>query len=174
LLPGSSWRTPAHVPGAAGTLETLFCIGNGHLGIRGAHWSSGDGELAGTFINGFHEVWDIKHAENAYGFARSGQRIIYVPDANNFTVVIDGEQLSLTDSVVSDYHRTLDFATGVYECSITWQCRSGATVTTAERRAVGFDSRGSLGIELSITRGPATADPSHFLPDLAHRPWRSP
>ncbi len=140
-----------HVPGDAGTLETLFCVGNGHLGVRGAHWSAGDGDLPGTFINGFHEVWDIKHAENAFGFARTGQRIVYVPDANNFAVVIDGEQLSLSESVVADYRRTVDFSTGIYECSITWQCRSGATVTTVERRAVGFESRGSLGIELTVT-----------------------
>lgn len=152
-FPCDPWKLVenVHVPGDAGTLETLFCIGNGHLGVRGAHWSSGDNELPGTFINGFHEVWDIKHAENAFGFARTGQRIVYIPDANNFTVVIDGEQLSLAESVVADYQRTLDFSTGIYECAITWQCRSGATVKTVERRAVGFESRGSLGIELTIT-----------------------
>ncbi|YCK81763.1 glycoside hydrolase family 65 protein [Arthrobacter sp. D3-18] len=140
-----------HVPGDEGTLETLFALGNGHLGIRGSHSTAGDGELPGTFINGFHEIWDIKHAENAYGFARTGQRIVYVPDANNFTVSIDGEALSLAESTVLDYHRSVDFSTGVYEESITWACRSGATVTTVERRAVGFDSRGCLGLELSLT-----------------------
>ncbi|MFW0775879.1 glycoside hydrolase family 65 protein [Paenarthrobacter nitroguajacolicus] len=140
-----------HVPGDEGTLETLFALGNGHLGIRGSHSTAGDGELPGTFVNGFHEIWDIKHAENAYGFARTGQRIVYVPDANNFTVSIDGEALSLAESTVLDYHRSVDFSTGVYEESITWACRSGATVTTVERRAVGFDSRGCLGLELSLT-----------------------
>lgn len=140
-----------HVPGDEGTLETLFALGNGHLGIRGAHSTRGDAELPGTFINGFHEIWDIKHAENAYGFARTGQRIVYVPDANNFTVSIDGEALSLAESSVLDYRRSVDFSTGVYEESTTWACRSGATVTTVERRAVGFDSRGCLGLELSVS-----------------------
>ncbi|MBO1269296.1 glycoside hydrolase family 65 protein [Arthrobacter cavernae] len=152
-FPCEPWKLveSIHVPGDAGTLETLFALGNGHLGIRGAHPSHGDAELPGTFINGFHETWDIKHAENAYGFARTGQRIVYVPDANNFTISIDGEQLSLAESAVQDYRRSVDFATGVYECAVTWACRSGATVTTVERRAVGFDSRGCLGIELSLT-----------------------
>ncbi|MDQ0030670.1 glycoside hydrolase family 65 protein [Arthrobacter bambusae] len=152
-FPCEPWKLveSIHVPGDAGTLETLFSLGNGHLGIRGAHWAAADSELPGTFINGFHETWDIKHAENAYGFARTGQRIVYVPDANNFNVVIDGEQLSLAESAVRNYRRSIDFATGVYECAITWECRSGAIVTTVERRAVGFESRGSLGIELSLT-----------------------
>ena len=140
-----------HVPGDEGTLETLFALGNGHLGIRGSHSMAGDSELPGTFINGFHEIWDIKHAENAYGFARTGQRIVYVPDANNFTISIDGEALSLAESTVLDYHRDVDFSTGIYEERIVWSCRSGATVTTVERRAVGFDSRGCLGLELSLS-----------------------
>ena len=152
-FPCEPWKLveSIHVPGDEGTLETLFALGNGHLGVRGAHSTRGDGELPGTFINGFHEIWDIKHAENAYGFARTGQRIVYVPDANNFTVSIDGEPLSLAESTVLDYHRSVDFSTGVYEETTTWACRSGATVTTVERRAVGFDSRGCLGLELSVS-----------------------
>lgn len=152
-FPCEPWKLveSIHVPGDEGTLETLFALGNGHLGVRGAHSTRGDGELPGTFINGFHEIWDIKHAENAYGFARTGQRIVYVPDANNFTVSIDGEALSLAESTVLDYHRSVDFSTGVYEETTTWACRSGATVTTVERRAVGFDSRGCLGLELTVS-----------------------
>ncbi|UZX01636.1 glycoside hydrolase family 65 protein [Arthrobacter sp. CDRTa11] len=152
-FPNTPWQLveTRHEPGNAGTLETLFALGNGHLGIRGAHWAAADADLPGSFINGLHEIWDIKHAENAFGFARTGQRIIYIPDANNFTVVIDGEALSLAESAVVDYRRSVDFSTGIYECRITWQCRSGATVTTTERRAVGFASRGSLGISLEVS-----------------------
>ncbi len=155
-FPNDPWQLveTVHLPGNAGTLETLFSLGNGHLGIRGAHWAAADAELPGSFINGFHETWDIKHAENAYGFARTGQRILYIPDANNFTVIIDGETLSLDESTVLDYRRSVDFATGVYECRITWQCRSGATVTTTERRAVGYAVPRRLGISLEARRGP--------------------
>ncbi|WP_285241052.1 glycosyl hydrolase family 65 protein [Pseudarthrobacter sp. MEB009] len=151
-FPNTPWQLveTRHEQGSAGTLETLFALGNGHLGIRGAHWAPADADLPGSFINGLHEIWDIKHAENAFGFARTGQRIVYIPDANNFTVVIDGEALSLAESEVLEYRRSVDFATGAYECRIQWQCRSGATVTTTERRAVGFRSRGSLGISLEV------------------------
>ncbi|CAM3147634.1 Alpha,alpha-trehalose phosphorylase [Arthrobacter ulcerisalmonis] len=151
-FPNTPWQLveTRHEAGQAGTLETLFALGNGHLGIRGAHWAMNDADLPGSFINGLHEIWDIKHAENAFGFARTGQRIIYIPDANNFTVMIDGEALSLAESEVIDYHRSVDFSTGIYECRISWQCRSGAVVSTTERRAVGFASRGSLGISLEV------------------------
>jgi alpha,alpha-trehalose phosphorylase len=140
-----------HVPGADGTLETLFSLGNGHLGIRGAHLAEADSALPGTFVNGFHETFDIRHAENAYGFAKQGQRILYIPDAHETTVRVDGEQLTLASSEVLDYRRSLDFTTGVYECTIVWQTVSGASVTTRERRVLGADSRSSLAIELEIS-----------------------
>ena len=151
-FPNTPWQLveARHEQGNEGTLETLFALGNGHLGIRGAHWAAADSDLPGSFINGLHEIWDIKHAENAFGFARTGQRILYIPDANNFAVVIDGESLSLAESEVLDYRRSVDFSTGVYVCRVTWQCRSGAVVTTTERRAVGFASRGALGISLDV------------------------
>lgn len=140
-----------HVPGSEGTLETLFSLANGHLGIRGAHAAGVDSALPGTFINGLYETFDIRHAENAYGFAKHGQRILYAPDAHESIVRVDGEHLTLASSKVLGFSRRLDFATGIYECVIQWQCLSGAEVTTRERRVVGAASRASLGIELEIT-----------------------
>ncbi|WP_415855339.1 glycoside hydrolase family 65 protein [Sinomonas sp. G460-2] len=140
-----------HAPGAEGPLETLFSLGNGHLGIRGSHTAEADSALPGTFVNGFHETFDIRHAENAYGFAKQGQRILYVPDTHETTVWVDGEQLTLAGSEVLDYRRRLDFATGVYECTIVWQTASGASVTTRERRVIGAQSRSSLAIDFEIS-----------------------
>ncbi|MCQ9163798.1 MULTISPECIES: glycoside hydrolase family 65 protein [unclassified Arthrobacter] len=152
-FPCDPWRLveTASSPDDAGTMETLMALGNGHLGIRGSFSFGGPGKLPGTFINGFYETWEIKHAENAYGFARTGQRIVYVPEASGFTVTIDGEQLLLAESTVLDYRRSIDFSTGIHEGTATWATRSGATVNTTVRRAVGFTGRGLLGIELDIT-----------------------
>lgn len=141
----------SHLPGSEGTLETLFSLANGHLGIRGAHAAGADAVLPGTFINGLYESFDIRHAENAYGFAKHGQRILYAPDAQETIVRIDGEHLTLAGSHVTEFSRRLDFTTGIYECRIQWQCLSGAQVTTRERRVVGASSRESLGIELEVT-----------------------
>ncbi|MDQ4502847.1 glycosyl hydrolase family 65 protein [Sinomonas sp. ASV322] len=141
----------SHAPGSEGALETLFSLGNGHLGVRGAHLAEADAGLPGTFVNGFHEIFDIRHAENAYGFAKQGQRILYVPDAQESVVRVDGEHLTLAGSEVLEYRRRLDFATGVYECTVVWKAVSGAIVTTTERRVVGAASRSSLGIELVIS-----------------------
>ena len=148
-LPGNWWK-PATSLETQGRLKRSFPWATATSESVAPTGQRRDAELPGSFINGLHEIWDIKHAENAFGFARTGQRILYIPDANNFTVVVDGESLGLAESEVLDYRRSVDFSTGIYECRITWQCRSGSVVTTTERRAVGFESRGSLGLSLEV------------------------
>ena len=49
----------------------------------------------GTFVNGFHETWPIRHAEAAFGFARTGQTIVNVPDAKVMKLYVDDEPLDL-------------------------------------------------------------------------------
>ena len=63
-----------------GVTETLFAVGNGYLGFRGNVEEGRETHAHGTFINGFHETWPIRHAEEAFGFARVGQTIVNVPD----------------------------------------------------------------------------------------------
>ena len=54
-------------------------------------WSS-----HGTFLNGFHETWTINHAESAFGFARTGQTMISVPDSTVMKLYVDDEPLLLS------------------------------------------------------------------------------
>jgi alpha,alpha-trehalose phosphorylase len=79
----------------AGVTETLFAVGNGFLGLRGNYPEGRHAHEHGTFVNGFHETWPIRHAESAYGFAEVGQTIVNVPDPKVMRVYVDDEPLSL-------------------------------------------------------------------------------
>ena len=48
-----------------GVTESLFAVGNGYLGMRGNVEEGRETYTHGTFINGFHETWPIRHAEEA-------------------------------------------------------------------------------------------------------------
>ena len=74
----------------------------------------------GTYINGFHETWEIKHAENAVGFAKVGQTIVNVPDAKLVKLYVDDEPLLLARADLEEYERSIDFRTGV--CSPAISC----------------------------------------------------
>jgi trehalose/maltose hydrolase-like predicted phosphorylase len=54
--------------------ETMMALGNGYIGMRGCPEEGGPNVENSTLINGFYETRPIIYAEEAYGFARTGQR----------------------------------------------------------------------------------------------------
>jgi alpha,alpha-trehalose phosphorylase len=142
-FPRDEWRLreTQHDAADLGRTETLFALGNGYLGMRGNVEEGRDSHSHGTFINGFHEVWPIRHAEEAYGFARVGQTIVNVPDAKIMRLYVDDEPLLLTVADLHEYERSLDFRTGVLSRELVWQTPSGKRVQIRTRRMVSFAER---------------------------------
>ena len=124
-----------------GRTETLFSVGNGYLGMRGNMEEGRDGHLNGTFVNGFHETWPIRHAEEAYGFARVGQTIVNVPDAKVVRLYIDDEPLVVSEAELLAYSRVLDFRDGVLVRELEWRTPAGKRVRVVSRRMVSFTDR---------------------------------
>ncbi|WP_139415618.1 glycoside hydrolase family 65 protein [Agromyces laixinhei] len=124
-----------------GRTETLFAVGNGYLGLRGNVEEGRDGHMHGTFVNGFHETWPIRHAEEAFGFARVGQTIVNAPDAKVIRLYVDDEPLVLTIAELLAYERRLDFRLGALSRSIVWRTPSGKRVLITSRRMVSFTDR---------------------------------
>lgn len=141
-LPVDEWSLIESRPGAdLGLLETIFATANGYLGIRGTHEEGRDTHAAGTFLNGFHETWPIKHAENAFGFADTGQTIVNVPDSTTFKLYVDDEPLHISSSDLLEYKRYLDFKTGILRRELLWRTPSGKVVRVNSSRMVSFTDR---------------------------------
>ncbi|QEO14491.1 glycoside hydrolase family 65 protein [Agromyces intestinalis] len=124
-----------------GRTETLFAVGNGYLGLRGNIEEGRDGYSHGTFVNGFHETWTIRHAEEAFGFARVGQTIVNAPDAKIIRLYVDDEPLVITEAEILDYERRLDFRQGLLRRSLVWRTPSGKHVRITSRRLTSFTDR---------------------------------
>ena len=135
-----------------GNAETIFSLGNGFLGMRGTLEEGRPAIEPGTFVNGFHETWPIVHAEEAYGFARTGQTIVNCPDATLMKLYVDDEPLFLPTARLVDYERSLDFREGVLRRSLTWSTPSGKKVTLKTSRLVSFVHRhlGAISYELTV------------------------
>jgi len=134
-----------------GVTETLFAVANGYLGLRG-NFPEGRHEYEhGTYINGFHETFQIRHAENAYGFAEIGQTIINAPDAKVMRVYVDDEPLSLDVADVREYERVLDMREGVLRRHIRWMTPSGKDVVVDDERFVSFEEKHLAVLRLTIT-----------------------
>ena len=124
-----------------GVTETLFAVGNGYLGLRGNLEEGRDSHTHGTFVNGFHETWPIRHAEDAYGFAKVGQTILNAPDAKILRIYVDDEPLLLSVADLETYERTLSFADGVLTRELLWRTPSGKRLRIRSRRMVSFAER---------------------------------
>ncbi|MFC6235840.1 glycoside hydrolase family 65 protein, partial [Leucobacter soli] len=145
-------------PALAAKDETLFSLGNGYLGLRGNHEEGLPLGSHGTFLNGLHETWPIRHAEMAYGFAEHGQTIVNAPDAKTIRIYVDDERLNLGSSEVLDVQRILDLRAGTLTRSLLWLTPTGKRVRVETRRMVSFVSRHLATLEMRITVLDADAD----------------
>ena len=134
-----------------GVTETLFAQGNGYLGLRGNHPEGRHALEHGTFINGFHEIFPIRHAEQAYGFAEVGQTIINAPDAKVMRVYVDDEPLSFDVADVREYERAFDFRTGVLTRHVRWTTPSGKDVVIDFQRMVSFEEKHLAIMSVTVT-----------------------
>ncbi|GGD13634.1 glycoside hydrolase family 65 protein [Nocardioides daphniae] len=141
--PVDEWRLRelSYEPQGVGAGETLFSVANGYLGLRGNPEEGREAVAHGTFINGFHETWEIRHAEAAFGFARTGQTIVNVPDAKVIKLYVDDEPLVLGVSELESYERVLDMREGVLRRKLVWRTPSGKRVRVESTRMVSMEQR---------------------------------
>jgi alpha,alpha-trehalose phosphorylase len=121
--------------------ETLFALSNGYLGLRGNLEEGRPVHDQGTLINGFHETWDIVHAEEAYGLAKTGQTNIDAPDATTIKLYVDDEPLFLPTAYLDAFERVLDMRQGVLERNLVWETASGKRVSVRSVRMVSMEQR---------------------------------
>ena len=138
--------------------ETLFSLANGYLGLRGNHEEGLPLGSHGTFINGLHETWGIRHADNADGFAEHGQTIVNAPDVKTIRIYVDDERLNLESSEILDVQRVLDLRAGTLTRTLLWLTPTGKRVRVETRRMVSFASRHLATIEMRVTVLDADAD----------------
>ena len=126
-------------------------MANGYLGMRGNSSEGRDAHEHGTFINGFHEVWPIRHAEQAFGFAEVGQTIVNVPDTKIIRLYVDDEPLVLDVAELLTFERELDFREGLLRRELLWLTPSGKRVRVKSDRMVSFVERHLAVMSFEVT-----------------------
>src|SRR5829696_7072089 len=97
IYPIDDWRwvQRRYTPEFVATSETTFSTANGYFGMRGGYQEGRPHFLHGTFINGFYETWPIPYGEKAYGFAKTGQTMVNVPDGKIIRLYVDDEPFTM-------------------------------------------------------------------------------
>ena len=152
-FPVDPWRLVERSYSSAdlGVTETLFSLGNGYLGMRANPEEGREAHSHGTYLNGFHETWPILHAEDAFGFAKTGQTIVNVPDAKLLKLYVDDEPLLLSAADLDSYERAVDFRNGVLTREMIWRTPAGKRVRVTSQRMVSFVHRHLAVMTFEIT-----------------------
>ena len=152
LYPTDEWRIreTRHSDRYYPRTETAFSLSNGYVGIRGSYDEGRPALCPGTFINGFHETWQVVHAEHAYGLARTGQTIIN-PRCDGSPAFVDDEPLFIPTARLSSYARVLDMREETLSRELAWSTPSGKHVLVRSCRLVSFEHRHLVAIEYEVT-----------------------
>jgi len=132
-------------------METVLALGNGYLGMRGVFEEGKPCVQNGTFINGFYESWPIVYAEEAFGFARTGQTMLNVTDSKLIKVFVDDEPFDIQTSDIVGYTRQLNMKCGTLDRELVWETRSGKQILIKSRRLVSLRQRHVAAIYYEVT-----------------------
>ena len=118
--------------------ESVFALGNGHIGWR-ANLDEGEPHgLPGSYLNGVHEDRPLPWAERGYGYPESGEAMINVTNGKLIRLLVDDEPLDVRYGTLRSHERVLDFRAGTLGRTAEWRSPAGSTVRVTSQRLVSF------------------------------------
>lgn len=120
--------------------ETIFTIGNGYFGTRGAFEEVYPGEERSTFLHGVFDDVPVTFTELANA-----------PDWLELEIILAGERFGLERGEVLDFKRSLDLKTAVLTREVRWRSPQGRTTHLAFERFASLADEHLAGIRVRIT-----------------------
>lgn len=109
--------------------ESVFSLANEYMGVRGYFEEGGVApSLLGSYFGGVYEL-DGEDTPGGYrGIVKQTHYMVCAADWLHCRITVDGEQLSIGQSAIEDFERTLDLRTGELLRGFTWVLASGKRV----------------------------------------------
>lgn len=123
-----------------GKCETIFCQGNGYMGMRAATEERYIDQVRNTFVSGTFnkfDKYDVTELPNA-------------ADVSNIDIRIDGKLFGLDKGSFSDYNRTLNLKTGEVTREFNWKNKEGKVFQFSFRRFISFDNLHLLACKIDV------------------------
>lgn len=100
--------------------------------------------------HGFYESWPIVYGEQVYGFAKTGQTMVNLPDLKIIRLFVDDEPLYLPTADLKRFERVLDMQTGLLSRNLIWEMPSGKKISIQSKRLVSFEHRHLAAISYEV------------------------
>ncbi len=103
--------------------ETVFTVGNGYLGTRGAFEEAYPGDQRTTFVHGVFDNLPIFFSE-----------LVNFPDWLELEIILAGEHFDLAEGKLLSFERHLDLRNGLLTRTLRWRSPAGRTTRMEFRR----------------------------------------
>lgn len=113
-----------------GKCETIFCQGNGYMGMRTATEERYINQVRDTFVSGTFNKFDDNEVTELPNAA----------DISNIDIFIDGKLFGLDKGSFTGYHRTLNLKTAEVTREFTWTNNEGKAFQFSFRKFISFDN----------------------------------
>ena len=130
--------------------ESVFALGNGHIGIRGNLDEGEPHGLPGTYLNGFFERRPLPYGEGGYGYPEAGQTVVNVTNGKIIRLLVDDELFDVRYGRVLHHERTLDFRSGLLNRQVEWRSPGHRSIRVRSTRMVSLVQRAVMGIEYEV------------------------
>jgi alpha,alpha-trehalose phosphorylase len=130
--------------------ESVFALGNGHLGLR-ANLDEGEPfGLPGTYLAGFYEIRPLPYAEAGYGDPEDGQTVVNVTNGKIIRLLVEDEPFDVRHGALRKHERVLDLRAGVLRRSAEWVSPTGRVVRVSSTRLVSLTHRAIAAIRYEV------------------------
>ncbi|MDR1663492.1 MAG: family 65 glycosyl hydrolase [Clostridiales bacterium] len=140
--------------------ESIFSLGNEHIGLRGYFEEGYSGErLQGSYVNGIYESAKVPHVHYK-GVPDTLEFMVNAADWVRARISCNGQLLDLARSAFSDFSRVLDMHTGELTRSFVWHVNAETDIKMTFSRVLSMErlALGASRIDWRVLRGDAELD----------------
>jgi alpha,alpha-trehalose phosphorylase len=130
--------------------ESLFALGNGHIGWRGNLDEGEPHGLQGSYLNGVYELRPLPYAEAGYGYPEQDQVVVNVTDGKVIRLLVDDEPFDIRYGDLHSHVRVLDFRTGLLERRAEWSTPTGRRIRVTSTRLVSLVQRAVAAVKYEV------------------------
>ena len=126
--------------------ESVFALGNGHIGLRGNLDEGEPAGMPGSYLNGLYELRTLPYAEAGYGNPEAGQVVVNVTDGKLIRLLVEDEPFDVRYGELRSHERVLDLQDGVLRRTVEWVSPTGRAVRVRSTRLVSFTQRAVMAV----------------------------
>ena len=130
--------------------ESLFALGNGHIGLRGNLDEGEPAGIPGTYLAGFHEIVPLPYAEAGYGDPEAAETVVNITNGKLFRLLVADEPFDIRYGTLLSHERELDLRAGLLRRKVRWAAPGGQVVNIRSTRLVSFARRAIAAFEYEV------------------------